>query len=181
MPATKNTLKKRVALSIFLTAALATVTFLGVQTERYISKKKQKKDYISAFPIIDLLTLNGKTYNTRLLAEAPMNKLVVVFDPDCEHCKNEIHDLLRNASKFDHTSILFISQQPAQSLKPFEDEINSTAPSKALLFGIDPGQLFKTFPISSFPEIFLYGKDNREISQHTGETPSNILISELKK
>ncbi len=181
MPVTERKKRKRLVIYAFIFPMLAAGLFLGVQINRYNAKIRLKQGYARTFPILDLISLTRKSYNTRQLSGAPVNKLVVVFDPDCDHCTYEIHELLSNAGKFKNTSILFISPQPVQLLEKFENELDRISLPNVMMFSIDQGQLFKTFNIKSFPEIYLYGKDNKEIINYTGEIPSTVILSEINK
>jgi hypothetical protein len=146
---------------------------------RFLRQKAATEIRVKTFPVMDLLLPDGRHYSTEALAGTPVNKIVVLFDPECEHCRYELHQLLDNADKFSNASILFISQEPVLSLRSFQQELEKAARSNVLVASIDPGVLFKRFAIRSFPEIYLYGKNNKEVSKHTGETPATLLLSEI--
>ncbi len=111
------------------------------------------------------------------MADLPIYKLIVLVDPDCDHCDFEINEILRDADKYKQASVLFISPKPAAELIKNAQEIDRAGFPNIKLFSLPFEELFKHLNGNSFPDIYLYGKDNQLIKNFGGETPSRRDLS----
>src|SRR5437868_329142 len=70
-------------------------------------------------PPFKLLKADSVTYFTK--ADLPKNKavLLMIFDPNCDHCQHETEDLIKNIESFKNVQIVMSTNASFDKLKDF--------------------------------------------------------------
>lgn len=170
---------KKIIIFLLLIISAGIALLLTVQVGDFHAKAKLKEGRSNTFPVISLLSLQQTAFNTRPLADVPVYKLVVIVDPECDHCDFEMDEIVRNAGKFKDAYVLFISPKPVAELQKFAHKIKNTGFSNINIFSLRHEDLFRHFNGNPFPDIYLYGKDNKLIKNFWGETPSGLILAEM--
>jgi thioredoxin-related protein len=174
-------MRKKIIILILSIIVAGSATLLAVQVNKYNTKAKLKAKQTNTFPVIELLSLQHQTFSTRQLADSTVYKLIVLVDPECDHCDFEINEIVRDADKFRNAAILFISPKPVEELKKYKQKIEGAGLDNMKIFSLRSEELYKHFNGHSFPEIYLYGKDNQLIKNFGGETPSGVILSAMNQ
>ena len=109
-------------------------------------------------------------------------KMIVYFDPTCDHCRAFTTELLKHENDFGKTQIVMISYTPVVQVKQFETEFKlSKYPNIKL--GTE-GYTFivqRYYNVQKFPFTAVYGKKGTMIASYR-EVPSvNELQNKIKK
>src|SRR5580698_10203961 len=172
---------KRKVVILVSSISLLTAAIFIVGLTRYQSRQTKKSNQANYFPVTDLLSLDHNVYSTRPLADSALYKLIVIFNPDCDHCQYEIAQLTKARSRLTAASCLFISPKPVEELGRFEKmRIDSGNPA-IRIFEIKPDQWLRLFKGNPLPDIYLYGPNNALIKNFWGETPAEVIIQAINQ
>ena len=174
-------MQKKVAILILTMLVAGASSLMIAQLYKYNARAKLNRKKGDNFPVTTLLSLQQTQFSTRLLADSPVFKLIVLFDPDCDHCDFEMDEIIRNSDKFRNTSILFISHKPVRELQQIKAKIENPDFPNIKAFSLPYGDLIKLFDCKVFPEIYLYGKNNKLIKSFYGITTASVILSELNR
>ena len=128
------------------------------------------------FPAIELTSLNGDQHNTKVLLDSAIFKVLVLFDPECDHCREEFNDISANIDKFHRAVVLFISPKSLPDLKLFAFDGKYPEHQK-FIYNIGYDELLKYFKCKAFPETYIYNKAGKLIKSFRGRIDSNKILS----
>jgi thiol-disulfide isomerase/thioredoxin len=99
---------------------------------------------------------SSMTYRSRFPKKMPV--LLVYFNPDCDHCKDEAKQLMEHKDDFKKLYIVFISTAALPSIKEFAETYNIQG--KNIIIGRDEAYKLPPFYSIRFsPFVVLYNKD----------------------
>jgi thioredoxin-related protein len=105
--------------------------------------------------------------------------IIMIFSPDCEHCRHETTELLAHIDLFKKAQIIMASPLDYGFIKQFYDEFK-LADHSNIVVGRDPGYFLGTFySIHSYPSIFLYDKKGNFVQSFNGNDPVEKIASLL--
>jgi peroxiredoxin len=97
--------------------------------------------------------------------------IIIIFYPDCEHCRQETKALTANINLFKKAQIVMASSQAHQLIKKFYSD-HKIADHPNIIMGRDPSDFFVTFyKVLSFPAIFLYDKKGNFVKAFDSHVP----------
>ncbi|CAN5776902.1 hypothetical protein BH10BAC2_BH10BAC2_40160 [soil metagenome] len=109
-------------------------------------------------------------------------KLIVYFDPTCEHCKTFTLDLLKHESDFVKTQIIMISYTPIAEVKTFEQELGLAKYSNIKIGTEGTTFIVRYFyNIQRFPFVALHDKKGVMVASYIEPTSVNEIIPKVKK
>jgi len=173
-------MKRKVIILVLSISLLAAAIFVTGLT-RYQNRQTKKLNQANYFPVTELLSLDHNVYNTRSLADSALYKLIVIFDPDCDHCQYEIAQLTKERARLAAASCLFISPKPVEELGRFEKTRIDSGKTAIRMFEIKPDQWLRLFKGNPLPDIYLYGPNNVLIKNFWGETPVAVIIQAINQ
>jgi hypothetical protein len=109
-------------------------------------------------------------------------KLIIYFDPTCEHCKTFTADLLKHKTDFSKTQIIMISYTPIAQVKTFAQEFD-LGKYPNIKVGTE-GTTFIVryfYNIERFPFVALYDKKGILAATYKEPTLANELVQKVKK
>lgn len=121
-----------------------------------------------------------KADGSRLVVKDLKGKTVLVlFQPDCDHCQREAVQIRENLSHFDGYQLYFVSDaalpQISQFAKEYELEgIRNIHFAQASVNDI----IYTVGPVPS-PSLFVYSENGRLVKDFKGETPVEQIIPYL--
>jgi len=164
---------KRFYLQLIVMFSLVT----GVFGQTTSLNKKQ----IPAYPVFNLISLDSATiFSTDKIVQ---NKPVVFlfFSTTCEHCQNEMKDLLKHKEDFTKIQLLLISTENLSEIKNFFNEY-SLAKIPGMRIGKDYKYAgIKHFMFERFPFCAIYSKNRQFIKSFESEFDTDLILKELKK
>jgi thioredoxin-related protein len=105
--------------------------------------------------------------------------MIMIFNPDCEHCQHETRELIAHMDLFKNIQIIMTSPLEYYYIKKFYDDYK-IADYPNIIMGRDPGYYFGTFfHIRYFPAIFLYDKKGNFVAQFDGSVPVEKIAAAL--
>lgn len=94
--------------------------------------------------------------------------MLVLFSPDCDHCRHFTRDLLSHYNLFKKVQIVMASSMDYSIIQSFYSEFN-IARYPAIQMGRDVNYFLGTFfQVTQFPSVFLYNKKGQLIQSFSG-------------
>ena len=133
------------------------------------------------FPPVKLLLTDSTTYFTKADLKKKSAVLLMLFNPDCDHCQKETEDILKNIDKFKKIRIVLATTMSFEMMKSFYTKYNL-----ALYDNIVVGQDFQFFLPSFFiirnlPFLAFYDKKNELISVFEGAPGVSKILAAFEK
>jgi thioredoxin-related protein len=156
----------------FCLLILSFATFAQPDTTTPIFKR------FPTLPPLQLLLSDSITKYTK--EDIPKKKavLIMLFSPDCEHCKHEAEELEAQKEGFKNIHIIMVSTYPFYRIKEFANAYGLSG-LKNVVIAKDPSYFLITFfNIRNFPYMALYNKKGKLIETFEGSKPMNqVLVS----
>jgi peroxiredoxin len=123
----------------------------------------KQRPYIPAF---NLLSLNDSTIHINEKLKKNKAVMIILFDPDCEHCFNFAKELVKNRKKFSNAQVIMSSFGSLPQIKSFYKKTGLSQLSN-LIIGQDNVYFFASFyKISKYPFAALYNNNHKLISAY---------------
>ena len=160
---------------------LVLATLFGSSYLCYAQNDTTKPVY-TQFPLpqFSVLLPDSVTWYTK--KDLPKNRktLIMVFSPDCEHCKRETEMIKANISKFKRTQILMVTPIAFAKTKQFYDQYELKNFSN-IIVGYDPKFFFTGyFKLRMFPFFAIYNKKFNLEKTFEGALKMEDLLEYLK-
>ncbi|MEO5564206.1 MAG: redoxin domain-containing protein [Chitinophagaceae bacterium] len=131
----------------------------------------------TVIPFKILLTDSTTWFSKDDLAKKPT--FIMLFSPDCDHCKHETEDLIKNIDKFKKIQIVMVTPMPFDKMKEFyaHYEINRY---KNITMGRDMTFMFPTFyGVKTLPFLAFYDKKGKLIDGFEGSLPIEKVLEKF--
>ena len=111
-------------------------------------------------------------------ADLPQNKpvLIILFDPNCEHCQRETEEILKNIDSLSNIQIVMATNASFADLKKFYQSYQLNRVEN-IVAGVEPKYFLASFfAIRNLPYLAMYDNKGRLLTTHEGNMKiSNIL------
>lgn len=136
---------------------------------------------VPVYPPVKLLNTDSATYYTK--ANLPKNKAVMlmVFNPDCDHCQHETEALVQNIDKFKNVQIVMASFVPLTAINAFREKYKLAGYKNIVLAQDTHYFLLSFYMLRNLPFLAFYNKKKQLISVFEGSMPVEKVLEELKK
>lgn len=107
--------------------------------------------------------------------------LIILFNPDCEHCQKETEKMLDSISLFKNIQIVMATMMPFDKMIEFYKKYK-LANYKNIVVGQDTQYFLPVFyMVSNLPYLALYNKQGDLITTYEGAVPIHRIIEEFNK
>ncbi|MBK6938365.1 MAG: redoxin domain-containing protein [Chitinophagaceae bacterium] len=136
---------------------------------------------VPIYPPVRLLNTDSATYYTK--ANLPKNKpvLLIVFNPDCDHCQHETEALMQNIDKFKNVHIVMASFVTLTAISAFREKYKLGGHKNIVLAQDTHYFLLSFYALRNLPYLAFYNKKKQLISTFEGPMPVEKVLEELKK
>lgn len=133
------------------------------------------------FPPVKLLMCDSVSYFVKDSLPKKKAVMLMLFNPECSHCRHETEELIQNIDKFKDIEIVMATMMPFEQMKAFRDEYKLTN-YKNIVVGRDEQYfLFTFYTLRNLPYLAFYNAKKDLISVHEGSMPIEEVLKELKK
>ncbi|MEO7922141.1 MAG: thioredoxin [Chitinophagaceae bacterium] len=160
-----------------LIIGLVTVTLAGYSQVDSIQAPYKKFPF---FPPMKLLLPDSSTYYTK--DDLPKKKpvMLMLFNPQCEHCQHETEELVRNIDQFKDIHIVLSTSMLFDSMMSFREKYK-LAQFDNIVVGYDPGFFLITYyMLHNMPFLAFYNKKKELISVFEGSLPIPAILEVFK-
>ena len=131
-------------------------------------------------PPLRLLLTDSTTLFTKADLKNKRPVLIILFSPDCEHCKHETEELIKNKEQLEKIQIVMATTLPFDKMKQFYDNYELKK-IKNLVVGQDIYFILPSFyHIKNFPYNAMYDKKENLITTFEGVLPIEKIINTFK-
>jgi thioredoxin-related protein len=110
-----------------------------------------------------------------------MPVLIMVFSPDCEHCRHHAEEIVKNKEAFENIQIIMATMLPFSKMKDFFSAYKLDKIPNVIV-GQDREFILSTFyKMKSLPFLAFYNKKGKLIDVFEGSLPVNKILEVFKK
>jgi thiol-disulfide isomerase/thioredoxin len=165
----ENYCMKKVLTWFAITIALASCTKSQNSSD---AEQAQQND----LPSIRLTFSDGKKLSGR---ELPGNSVLVLFQPDCDHCQREAEQIAAFSKSFERYSVYFISSAPVADVVEFGKKYNLTGKSNFFFAETSVDDVLNSFGPIETPSLYIYSDDRKLIQSFNGEVAMEVVVKYL--
>ena len=131
-------------------------------------------------PPFRILLTSGKYLQADELDNS-VKKLIIYFDPTCDHCKVFTEDLLRNIYALGNTRIIMITYTPLNQVKQFESQFKLTNyPTISIGTEGTSYTVQRFYSIQKFPYVAVYDQKNMLVAAFREVPAVQTVLMKLK-
>ncbi len=135
---------------------------------------------LRTIPSVRLLNADSSAFELRSRLDKKKPLLIVVFSPECDHCKHETEEMIKNIDKFKDIQIVMTTPLPLAKMKAFADHYKLGNYSN-ILVGRDYAYVLPTFyGIRNLPFHAFYTKDKKLINGVEGTMKIETILSNFR-
>ncbi len=152
-------------------------TLLCLQIVSRWKKDKSSQISLETMPSVIGLTKDGTRFSTESIDGEPI--LVMLFDPECDHCGYETGAIISNLNRLGNASVLLVSAADCGKVERFAGERGlDTIPGITVL--TCQREIFeKTFGNPPLPSTFIYGGDKKLQARFSGEVGIQAILNAM--
>jgi thioredoxin-related protein len=133
------------------------------------------------FPAVKLVFPDNNTYLAKEKLDNKKAVMLMVFNPQCEHCQHEIDQIVKHMNEFKNYQIVMATIMPFDSMIHFRERYQ-LAQYNNIIMGQDFQYYLPPFyQMRNLPYLAFYDKKKKLISVFEGSMPIEKALAELKK
>lgn len=133
------------------------------------------------YPPVKLLLPDSISYFSKEDLPKKSTVLLILFNPQCEHCQHETEDIIRQIDKFKNTRIVMATNMPFDTMMTFRARYQLEK-YRNIIVGQDTHYFLPSFfMISNLPFLACYNRKKELITVFEGSVPVEKLLQELEK
>lgn len=131
-------------------------------------------------PPVKLLLTDSSSHFTKENFEKKQ-VLIILFNPECEHCQKETEEMLDSIDRFKNTQIVMATMMPFGNMIEFYKKYK-LANYKNIVVAQDDRYFLPVFyKVSNLPYLALYNKSGKLINTFEGAVPIHTVLQEFEK
>lgn len=136
---------------------------------------------VPVYPPVKLLMADSASYFTKDMLPKKKPVMLVVFNPECDHCQHETEEILKNIDQFKDVQIVMATTAELRMMRAFIERYD-LGKYDNIVVGYDPNLFLITFfQMHNLPFLAFYNKNKDLISVFEGSMPIDKVVAELKK
>lgn len=165
-------MKKNITLILLLVVSLHTAAQADSVQPAY------KK--FPTYPPVKLLLPDSSSFYTKTDLPKKLPVILMLFNPQCEHCQHETSELTKNIDKFKGLHIVMATFAPFDSMMKFRARYNLAAFDNIIVAQDTHYFLPSFYMIHNLPFHAFYNKKKELISAFEGSLPLERILSIYK-
>lgn len=163
----------------FISILITVIAISSFAQDTTINQPPYKR--FPTFPPVKLLNTDSITWFTKDELPKKTAVMLMYFNPECEHCRHETEQLVKNIDRFEKITIVMATSQPFDSMMAFRERYG-LAQYRNIIVGQDKSFFLPTFyKMSSLPFLAFYNRKKDLISVFEGSMPMEKVLEELAK
>ncbi len=124
-------------------------------------------------PDLPLLQTDGQKINTK---ELEGKVVLVLFQPDCEHCQREAVQIREHLEAFEGYTLYFITYAPMVEISRFAKDYGLNRNDNIFFAYADVQDILKSFGSVPTPSMYIYSGHKQLVKTFKGETPITKIL-----
>jgi thiol-disulfide isomerase/thioredoxin len=130
---------------------------------------------VNDLPAMSITLLDGTTVDAR---ELKGKNILVLFQPDCDHCQHEAEQIKTNLESFKEYAMYFVSSAPQAEIEKFAIDYQLKDIAN-IYFGITSSEsVINNFGPIQAPSIYIYA-DQKLVKDFSGQVDVSVIIQYL--
>lgn len=141
-------------------------------------ERREKKPVVvvNDLPAMIITKIDGSTLPLKSVSG---KAVLVMFQPDCDHCQREATQIRSNIDSFKEYQLYFVTSAPLAEVEKFSKEYQFSALPNAH-FGITSvEEIIKTLGPIDAPSVYIYDERGKLKKSFLGETDIKLILPSL--
>lgn len=130
----------------------------------------------SDLPAMQVTGLDGRTFPVKSLKG---KTVIVMFQPDCDHCQREATQIQENIAAFKPYQLYFITTAASAEIKKFAAEYKLNTYRNVHFGTTTLGDILSTYGPIETPSLYIYNADGRLVKKFNGEANIHVVKKHL--
>jgi thiol-disulfide isomerase/thioredoxin len=131
-------------------------------------------------PPFKLLRIDSSSFFAKNDLKKNKPVLIILFNPDCEHCKHETEEIIKNIDRFKNVQIIMSTNMPLSMMKDFYEKYDLEK-FENITVGRDFQYILPSFyQIKFLPYLAMYDKKGNLLTTFQGSMTIDDLINVFK-
>jgi peroxiredoxin len=130
----------------------------------------------SDLPALQITGIDGKSFSVKSLKG---KTVIVMYQPDCDHCQREATQIQQNIAAFKAYQIYFITTAPAAEVKKFAAEYKLNMKASVHFGTTTLGNILSTYGPIETPSLYIYNATGGLVKKFNGETDIQVIKKHL--
>ncbi|HKB43025.1 MAG TPA: hypothetical protein VKC90_01500 [Chitinophagaceae bacterium] len=132
-------------------------------------------------PPLKLLLTDSSSYFTKNDFKKKTNVLIMLFNPECDHCQHETEEIINHIDQFKNVQIVMATMMPFDAMKSFYGKYELSR-YKNITVGQDQSFfLIPYYRVGNLPFLAFYNKKGNLISVFEGSMLIEKVRAEFEK
>ncbi len=162
---------------------LLSVLFIGCYSAIAQNNTTPQEPPYKRFPSVppfQLLQVDSTSVFTKEKLDKKKAVMLMLFSPDCDHCKHETEEIIKNIDRLKHIQVVMSTTQPFEKMKDFYEKYK-LGKYPNIIVGKDTKYTLPVFyDIRTLPFLAFYNKKKELISVFDGSMPIEKVIAIFK-
>jgi hypothetical protein len=130
---------------------------------------------VNDLPAMPITLLDGSTVSAR---ELKGKIILVLFQPDCDHCQHEATEMQANLASFKNYTMYFVSSSPQAENEKFATDYKLKGESNIYFGTTAPENIINNFGPIQAPSVYIYS-DQKLVKEFNGQVDVGVIIKYL--
>jgi len=163
---------------IFSLAGFTLVTILSFCQSDSVALAPYQR--FPTIPPFKLLEIDSSSYFTKTDLKKNKPVLIILFNPDCDHCKHETEEIIKNIDELRNVQIILSTNMPFEMMKNFYEKYDLSK-FENIIVGRDFQYILPSFyQIKFMPYLAMYDKKGNLLTTFQGSMKIEDLVHVFK-
>ena len=132
-------------------------------------------------PPLKILLTDSSSFFTKKDFKKNSNVMIMLFNPDCDHCQHETEELIKNIDDFKNIQVVMATMMPFNMMKAFYEKYELTKYNNIVVGQDQNFFLIPFYSVRNLPFLAFYNKKGDFISILEGSVPIKNALAEFQK
>lgn len=152
------------------------LTLAGCQSGEKKTETQKTVPLQNDLPALQLITTTGQPIFAKTLRG---KTILVLFQPDCDHCQREAIQIQENLEAFKSYQLYFVSDVTDQELIAFAHTYKLDDQPNIHFSTTTADQIISNFGPLDTPSLFIYSNEGKLVNKFIGETDISKIVPAL--
>jgi thiol-disulfide isomerase/thioredoxin len=110
----------------------------------------------NTLPLLKVLQLDSTPILLKKLFIKNKPTVLIFFNPDCDHCQQELENIIAHNADVKNTQFICISNRPLFMVKPFAKQLKINKTPNIKMVSVPDNAMFRYYGIGGFPSMIIY-------------------------
>ena len=157
------------------------LTFASLATFSQTDSTQPPYKRFPILPPLKLFLTDSSSYFTKNDFKKKTNVLIMLFNPECDHCQHETEEIINHIDQFRNVQIIMVTMMPFDAMKSFYQKYELSKYENIVVGQDQKFFLIPYYSVSNLPFLAFYDKKGNLISVFEGSMPIEKVWAEFEK